>query len=137
MKLLRIAALLVVVGCVSGAAFAGSFQVGQITCYAGNGSWTGEADDVHGAGPGTLAYTWPASGLEILTTENCIANLGAVAYTKAQARSTVECLSVEGDIVIATVASTAGISDGVTSWRDEETEDAYISTLACRVRRLE
>lgn len=113
-----------------------SFPVGEITCYATDVSWSGAAEDVQINAGGGLRYTWPPSGLEILTTEKCLANLGQVAMPLPTGRSTVECMTDSGVFVVVAIASEASISSGVTAWRDEDTSDVYLATLACRVRRL-
>lgn len=113
------------------------FPAGEITCYVAGGSWNGTAADVQVNPGGGLRYVWPPSGLEVLTTEQCIANIGADSIPAPPGRAVIECASPVGSIVVAAIASAATIQNGVTIWRDEDSADVFLSTLACRVRRLE
>lgn len=148
----RFAISLLAVGCVYGSALAagipanagqsssdggsGSFEVGKLYCYVGAMSWNQDAEGVEIVGPGTLRYV-EGTGAEVTSTHGCIANLGADALKLSGARSAVECLSPVGAVVTYQVASAAAIISGVAVWRDEVTSEVFLSTLACRVRRVE
>ena len=102
-------------------------SVGEILCYTPT-AITSDGFDSLTAGDGSIQYTRSVGSR--LTTELCIANLGAVS-DKQFYRVVIQCNDEQGSFAYYGVATWVSYLDGVWSWVDEKTQYKYVATLHC------
>lgn len=71
------------------------------------------------------------AGTDYLTTERCIANLGHTVTPKPLRRTPLHCNDATGAPIYIGIATRLALTEGVWTWTEEGTGDAYIATLEC------
>ncbi len=144
-KPLLLALSLLAVGVVSGSAFAanhdlakphsdggsGNFLPGDLWCWTGATATVTSTPSVQVTSSGDLLFIF--GGNDAVTSEPCIANVGAPSVAYSGPRASVFCMKPNGDVAYFGVASAAWMNAGAAQWQEEESGDGYVATLPCRI----
>lgn len=109
----------------------GGFHPGTLWCWNGSTATAISTPSVQVAPGGDLLFS--VGGNDAVTSEACIANVGAPSVAYAGPRASVLCTKPNGELAYFGIASAAWMAYGLAQWQEEESGDGYLATLPCRI----